>query len=56
MLLDVNPHWVWLTGRRDSPWYPGATLYRQEEFGNWDPVLQAVARDLNALATRRRAA
>ncbi|WP_310355321.1 tetratricopeptide repeat protein [Paraburkholderia strydomiana] len=56
VLLDVNPHWVWLTGRRDSPWYPGATLYRQEEFGNWDPVLQAVARDLNALATRRRAA
>jgi Flp pilus assembly protein TadD len=56
VLLDVNPHWVWLTGRRDSPWYPGATLYRQEKFGEWDLALQAVARDLNALAARHRAA
>ena len=22
VLLDVNPHWVWLLDRPDSPWYP----------------------------------
>jgi Flp pilus assembly protein TadD len=56
VLLDVNPHWVWLLDRPDSPWYPGATLYRQPQFGDWDPALAAVARDLSALAARHRAA
>jgi tetratricopeptide (TPR) repeat protein len=50
VLLDVNPHWVWLLDRTDSPWYPSATLYRQPQFGQWEPVLEAVARDLTSLA------
>jgi Flp pilus assembly protein TadD len=52
VLLDVNPHWVWLLDRRDSPWYPSATLYRQPQFGQWEPALEAVARDLRELAAR----
>ncbi|SED41746.1 hypothetical protein SAMN02787142_3131 [Burkholderia sp. WP9] len=56
VLLDVNPHWVWLVDRRDSPWYPSATLYRQPRFGQWEPTLEAVARDLKALAAGHRAA
>jgi Flp pilus assembly protein TadD len=56
VLLDVNPHWVWLLDRPDSPWYPSATLYRQPQFGQWDPALEAVARDLSALAARHHAA
>jgi ADP-heptose:LPS heptosyltransferase len=52
VLLDVNPHWVWLIDRRDSPWYPSATLYRQPSFGEWTPALEAVARDLEALAAQ----
>lgn len=50
VLLDVNPHWTWMTGRSDSPWYPSIRLYRQQEYGQWDPVLAQVARDLAALA------
>jgi Flp pilus assembly protein TadD len=56
MLLDVNPHWVWLLERSDSPWYPSATLYRQPEFGQWEPALEALARDLRALAREHCAA
>jgi hypothetical protein len=56
VLLDVNPHWVWLLQRSDSPWYPSATLYRQPRFGEWAPTLEAVARDLRALAAQHRAA
>jgi tetratricopeptide (TPR) repeat protein len=52
VLLDVNPHWPWLLGRRDSPWYPTATLYRQRQFGKWDTVLKEVVRDLTALVER----
>ena len=55
VMLDVNPHWVWLLDRRDSPWYPSATLYRQPRFGQWEPVLEAVTRDLSALAAQHRA-
>lgn len=56
VLLDVNPHWVWLLDRDDSPWYPSATLYRQPQFGQWEPALEAVARDLSALAAQHRRA
>jgi len=52
VLLDVNPYWTWMTDRRDSPWYPTATLFRQHEFSQWQPVMDALARDLNALARR----
>ncbi|MEM5364926.1 tetratricopeptide repeat protein [Paraburkholderia azotifigens] len=50
VLLDVNPHWVWLLDRTDSPWYPGATLYRQAQFAQWEPVFDRLTRDLGALA------
>ncbi|EIN00886.1 hypothetical protein WQE_13451 [Paraburkholderia hospita] len=50
VLLDVNPYWTWMIDRRDSPWYPTATLYRQRQFAQWQPVLDDVARDLHALA------
>jgi tetratricopeptide (TPR) repeat protein len=50
ILLDVNPHWVWQLERRDSPWYPTVTLYRQTRFGQWDPLLGELRRDLGRLA------
>ncbi|CAB3964689.1 TPR repeat-containing protein [Burkholderia aenigmatica] len=52
VLLDVNPHWPWLLERTDSPWYPTATLYRQPAFGAWEPVMEAVSRDLRCLAAQ----
>jgi Flp pilus assembly protein TadD len=54
VLLDVNPHWTWLLERRDNPWYPSATLYRQRQFGDWTPVLDEVMRNLDALADQHR--
>jgi hypothetical protein len=55
VLLDVNPHWVWQLERRDSPWYPNTTLYRQKAFRQWEPVLEKVTADLKALAQEHRA-
>ena len=46
LLLDVNPHWVWMVGRDESAWYPALTLYRQQEYADWSPVLQRVRADL----------
>jgi tetratricopeptide (TPR) repeat protein len=53
VLLDVNPHWPWLLERRDSPWYPTVTLYRQGKFAQWDAVLDEVAHDLTVLTHHR---
>jgi hypothetical protein len=52
LLLDVNPHWVWLTERTDSAWYPTLTLYRQTTYRDWEPVLARVQSDLAKLAER----
>jgi tetratricopeptide (TPR) repeat protein len=50
LLLDVNPHWVWLLNRSDSPWYPTLTLYRQSSYREWGPVMAHVKADLARLA------
>ncbi|PXX26224.1 MULTISPECIES: hypothetical protein [Burkholderia] len=52
VLLDANPHWVWQHDRRDSLFYPGASLYRQRTFADWGPVLDEAAADLRDLAGR----
>ena len=52
LLLDVNPHWVWLLERSDSPWYPTLRLYRQTAYREWAPVIARVRADLAILAQR----
>lgn len=40
-LLDRYDHcWRWLSGRSDSPWYPGLRIFRQPRIGDWGPVLE----------------
>jgi len=39
LLLPATPHWCWLTGRADSPWYPTARLFRQSKAGDWTSVI-----------------
>ena len=46
VLLRHNPDWRWFRDRADSPWYPGATLYRQTRADIWDDVLEQVGSDL----------
>ena len=49
-LIPASPHFAWMLGRADSPWYPTLRLYRQERFGtDWSGVVDEVARDLERL-------
>ncbi|WP_306590691.1 tetratricopeptide repeat protein [Geothrix sp. 21YS21S-4] len=48
LLLPFCPDWRWLLDRDDSPWYPSLRLYRQAFPGEWEPVLQQVAAELQA--------
>ena len=51
MLTNVGVCWRWLTDRRDTPWYPSTTLYRQGLDNDWRPVFAEVSRALEVLAT-----
>jgi tetratricopeptide (TPR) repeat protein len=43
LLLRHPPEWRWLLEREDSPWYPTARLFRQNEEGDWPRVAREVA-------------
>ena len=47
--LKHVPEWRWLLDRGDSPWYPGARLFRQQRRGDWAGVF---AQMREALAAR----
>jgi tetratricopeptide (TPR) repeat protein len=48
IFLPFAPDWRWLLGRKESPWYPTATLFRQEEPGSWLSVLRRVESELRS--------
>jgi tetratricopeptide (TPR) repeat protein len=43
LINRYNTCWRWLLDRDDSPWYPTARLFRQDETREWDPVIARVA-------------
>lgn len=47
VMLGHHADWRYLMNRTDSPWYPTMRLYRQENFGSWDSVVEVCARDLS---------
>jgi hypothetical protein len=42
VLLPFVSEWRWLLDREDSPWYPTARLFRQDETRAWDAVIARV--------------
>ena len=42
VLLQFVPDWRWLLDRDDSPWYPTARLFRQDDTREWDNVIARV--------------
>jgi Flp pilus assembly protein TadD len=44
--------WRWMRDRSDSPWYPSATLFRQDAVGDWASVMRRVDRALSTHTNR----
>ena len=42
VLVTHSPDWRWLVGRDDSPWYPTARIFRQDQSRDWDAVIGRV--------------
>ena len=43
VMLSFVPDWRWLLERKDSPWYPTMSLFRQKKRGMWGDVVEAVS-------------
>jgi tetratricopeptide (TPR) repeat protein len=48
ILLPYAPDWRWLLDREDSPWYPTARLFRQDERCDYAPVIERMRGELSA--------
>lgn len=42
ILLPKPADWRWMMKRLDTPWYPNARLFRQQETGDWAGLLASV--------------
>lgn len=46
VLVPAPPEWRWMAEGRESPWFPGFSVYRQGYDGNWDGALRELENDL----------
>lgn len=46
IMLPFTPDFRWLLERQDSPWYPDAKLYRQDNSREWGPVIHQLRASL----------
>ena len=46
ILLSADPDWRWLTDGEESPWYPTARLFRQDDLSSWESVVEHVRQEL----------
>jgi Flp pilus assembly protein TadD len=46
VMLAHHADWRWLHGRMDSPWYPTMRLFKQEQAGAWQEVVERVGGEL----------
>ena len=53
ILLPYTPDYRWLLDREDSPWYPTARLFRQDERHDYTSVIGRMRADLGALVAAR---
>lgn len=49
VMLSNPADWRWLENRSDSPWYPTLKLVRQEQRGDWAPVVKKICAELQTL-------
>jgi len=49
VLLPWLPDWRWMLQREDTPWYDSLKLYRPPELNAWEPMLQRLEADFEAV-------
>ena len=49
VMLPFVSDWRWPIARDDSPWYPTARLFRQQQRGDWEDVVESLYSALAAV-------
>ena len=47
--MPYTPDYRWLLDRDDSPWYPTARLFRQDEYRDYRSVIDRIRTELHNL-------
>ncbi len=55
ILVSAHGDWRWMADREDSPWYPTARLFRQQQLGDWQAAIRDVTRALADAEAQRSA-
>jgi len=53
-VLRFGADWRWLTGRGDTPWYPGMRLFRQPAPGDWPGVFRQMVSEIGEILRARK--
>ena len=53
-VLRHGADWRWLTGRSDTPWYPGMRLFRQPAPGDWYGVFRQMTAEIGDILRARK--
>jgi hypothetical protein len=43
--------WYWFRDRKDSPWYPGARIVRQQPRQSWSDLIASITPEIAAFAS-----
>ena len=54
VVLRHGADWRWLTGRSDTPWYPGMRLFRQPAPGDWSGVFAQMRAEIGGILRARK--
>lgn len=49
-MISAVPEWRYMSQGETLPWYPAARLFRQQDQGNWRPVIERIALELDRLS------
>lgn len=52
VMISAVPEWRYLKHGEDMPWYPAVRMFRQTVAGEWNDVVQSIARRLHEQVTR----
>ena len=46
LMIPVSPDWRWMFDRKDSPWYPTMSIFRQNDINDWAFVVNNIVQSL----------
>lgn len=49
VMISAVPEWRYMSRGETLPWYPAVRLFRQQDQGNWHPVMEKIALELERL-------